>query len=492
MVVHVPEPAPAETAEADRLRAGSVGAAGITFFVVAAAAPLTCVIAITPLIIALGAGVSAPLIYLVIGAVLLLFSVGYVAMSRRIPSPGALYTYITHGLGPSAGVGAAFVSLLAYVASLITLGAFFGYALSGLMDTFFGWSAPWYACSVIAILLAMAVGHHDIAVGAKVLAVLLVAEVAILALLAVAVLLRGGAQGIDFSPLNPSNLFDSQGGLVAGVGVSLAFAYASYIGFEQTAIYAEEAKGPHSVKRATYAAVILTSLFYAVITWVIILAFGSEGVVGVATATPGTLVFDAAEGYLGSAALLVMQVLVVTSSLATILSFHNATSRYLYALGREGIIARAFGRSHSRTKSPHRASLLVGAIHAGILGFFAFVGVDPYLGVFTWGAAASAVGFIALQAVCSVAVFAYFRRHRDGAEGTWTALVSPVLAFLGLAGILSLILVNFSYFVGADVGPLGMLVPGAFALAAVFGVAYGLHLKRTKHEVWAGVGRGAI
>lgn len=484
MVVHTPEPADTQSVSPDRLRSGSVGAAGITFFVVAAAAPLTCVIAITPLIIGFGAGISAPLVYLLIGAILLLFAVGYVAMSQRLPNPGALYTYIAHGLGASTGVGAAFASILAYVVSLVTLAAFFGYALSGLIATFTGLSVPWYLCCLLAIAAAMVLGHREIAMGAKVLGALLIAEVAILLVLAVVVLAQGGAKGIEFSS------FDPQGLAVAGVGVGLAFAYSSYIGFEQTAIYAEEAKGPHSVRRATYAAIILTSVFYAGITWVIILAFGTDAVVEMAVGSPGTLVTDSTGHYLGGAALTVMEILVVTSSLATVLSFHNATSRYIYALGREGVLPAWLGHAHQKTQAPYRASVLVGAIAAAILGAFALAGVDPYLGVFTWGAAGSAVGFIALQAVCSVAVVAYFRRNR-GAEGLWTAFVSPVLAFFGLAGILSLILVNFPLLLGVDVGLVAMLVPLSFALAGVCGITFGLRLKRVKPDVWHSVGQGA-
>ncbi|SDW91109.1 Amino acid transporter [Arthrobacter sp. cf158] len=483
MVVHTPEPAELKPESSDRLRAGSVGAAGITFFVIAAAAPLTCVIAITPLIIGFGAGISAPLIYLLIGAILLLFAVGYVAMSRRLPNPGALYAYIANGLGPTAGVGAAFVSILAYIASLVTLAAFFGYALSGLLETLIGISLPWYGCCLLAIGAAMALGHREISVGAKVLGILLIAEVSVLLVLAVVVLAQGGARGIEFSAFNP------QGLAIAGVGVGLAFAYSSYIGFEQTAIYAEEAKSPHSVRRATFAAIILSSLFYAGITWIVILAFGSDAVVDIAGGSPGTLVFDSTSQYLGSTALTIMEMLVVTSSLATVVSFHNATSRYLYALGRERVLPFWLGRSHHRTQSPYRASILVGVVAASVLGAFALASVDPYLGVFTWGAAGSAVGFIALQAACSLAVLGYFRRRKN-LENKWTAVVSPLLAFLGLAGILCLILVNFPLLLGVDVGMVAALVPLSFAAAAIAGVIYGVTLKRSSPAVWESVGAG--
>jgi len=67
------------------------------------------------------------------------------------------------------------------------------------------------------------------------------------------------------------------------------FAHASFIGFEGTAIYGEEAKDPkRTVPRATYAAVIFMGVFYAVTAWLIINAVGADRAVEVAQTKAAT------------------------------------------------------------------------------------------------------------------------------------------------------------------------------------------------------------
>src|SRR5690625_7396647 len=53
--------------------------------------------------------VGIPVAFLAIGAVLMLFSVGYVAMSRYVTNAGAFYAYIARGIGKPFGVGAAWI-----------------------------------------------------------------------------------------------------------------------------------------------------------------------------------------------------------------------------------------------------------------------------------------------------------------------------------------------------------------------------------------------
>ena len=67
----------------EKLR-GSIGVAGIVFLVVAAASPLTTVAGSLPVMIALGNGAGAPLTYVIAAAVLLVFSIGYAAMSSAV------------------------------------------------------------------------------------------------------------------------------------------------------------------------------------------------------------------------------------------------------------------------------------------------------------------------------------------------------------------------------------------------------------------------
>ncbi|MCP9964869.1 hypothetical protein [Actinomadura madurae] len=117
--------APAGESES-RLARNRLGVAGIVFFVVAAAAPLVGMTGAVPIAIVLGNGAGVPGAYLAAGIVLLVFSVGYSAMSHRVTNTGAFFAYVGRGLGVVPGVGSAFVSLLAYVAVQLAVFGFFG------------------------------------------------------------------------------------------------------------------------------------------------------------------------------------------------------------------------------------------------------------------------------------------------------------------------------------------------------------------------------
>ena len=53
-----------------------------------------------------------------------------------------------------------------------------------------------------------------------------------------------------------------------------------------------------------------------------------------------------------------MQVLILTGSFACAMAFHNVAMRYFYAMGREGILPRALGRTHPTHQSPYVASVV--------------------------------------------------------------------------------------------------------------------------------------
>src|SRR5262249_14288084 len=74
--------------EEDELERGSLGIASIVFTVLAAAAPIAVIVAVVPLGIALGVGGGLPGMFVVCGALLALFAVGYTAMSTHVVNAG--------------------------------------------------------------------------------------------------------------------------------------------------------------------------------------------------------------------------------------------------------------------------------------------------------------------------------------------------------------------------------------------------------------------
>src|SRR5580704_7400301 len=339
-----------DPSSAGELSRNSVGVLGIVFFVIAAAAPLTVVVAVFPVIIAQGNGIGIAGTFVLVAAVLLLFSVCFVAMSRHITNAGAFYAYVTKGLGRPMGLGSATLAIFSYNAIQLGLYGGIGYYAQQYMTNRVRVDLPWWVYSFAAMLACLLLGIRRIEAGARALAVLLTLETGIIAVLDVAIIAHGGGSAGRFS-LAPFSLNAVRAG---SLGVALMFAHASFIGFEGTAIYGEEARSPkRTIPIATYAAVIFMGVFYSLTAWLMVDFLGSERTIAIAQSSPANFTFvvsDRALGHIGSE---LFAIFVVTSMFAAVVAFHNNVARYLYSLGRQGIGWRAMGNTHPTTRSPH-------------------------------------------------------------------------------------------------------------------------------------------
>lgn len=450
---------------ASRSLSGSLGAGSIVFMVVAAAAPLTVVAGTVPLGVALGNGAAFPATFVLCCAVLLLFAVGFCAMSRHVPGAGAFYTYIQRGLGRAPGLGAAFLALVSYTAVQLAVYGYLGATFGGLVQHYGGPAVPWWVWALGALVVVGVLGYRHIELSSKVLGVLLVGEVGIVLLFDLVVTARGGSPaGLSTALFNPASIGSGS------VGIAIMFAIASFIGFEATAIFRDEARDPaRTIPRATYAALLLIAGFYALSSWAVVSAWGDQTAVEQAGADPGTMLITTVGKYLGAAGSDIVQVLLVTSLFAAALSFHNVISRYAFSLGNSGALPAACGRSHGRHGSPHVASAVQTVSALVLVVLFAITRLDPVTQVFSWMAGTATLGLLALMTLTCLAVIVFFRRTKvDGRS--WHTLVAPVLGFAGLALCLGLTVSNFSTLIGGSGGlavVIGAVLLGAFVIGAV-------------------------
>ena len=129
----------------------------------------------------------------------------------------------------------------------------------------------------------------------------------------------------------------------------------------------------------------------------------------------------------------IMQVLILTGSFACAMAFHNVAMRYFYAMGREGILPRALGRTHPTHKSPYIASITqTGVAAVVILAWGIGAGFNKgydvaYVRIYTMMAVQGVVWILAIQAVCALAVIVYHRRHNYN-DHALAVVVCPVIA----------------------------------------------------------------
>lgn len=433
--------APASAAGAPRALSGSLGATAIVFMVVAAASPLTVIGGAAPLGILLGNGVGFPALYAVSAVILLLFSVGLAAMSRHIPRPGAFFTYVGYGLGRSTGLAAAWIAMLTYTTIQVSVYGYIGYILSYTVQTYAGVSLPWWLFALLVVGLVGILGYRHIDLSSKVLAVLLIAEVGVVAVLVAVVLFRA-PEGLSLAPFDPAQVASGS------PGVGLMFAIAAFIGFEATAIFRDEARDPdRTIPRATYMAVIGIGIFYTVASWGLVMAWGPSGIVDAAAADPGSLILRTMATYLGAAGEIVTNVLLITSMFACVLSFHNVLTRYQHSMAAAGVLPERLSGVHHHHLSPHVSSLVQTGTSVVLIAVFALFQLDPVLQVFTWFAGVATLAIAILMALTSVAVIVYFARTRTDRR-LWNTILAPALGFVGLVLSAALIVAYFPIMVG--------------------------------------------
>lgn len=447
-----------------RALTGTLGVGSIVFMVVAAAAPLTVVAGAVPLGVALGTGAAFPATFLICAAVLVPFAVGFCAMTRHVPEAGAFYAYIQRGLGSAPGLGAAFLALVTYTAVQAAVYGYLGATLSAAVEQFGGPALPWWAWASVMVLLTGLLGYRNIELSSKVLGVLLVCEVGIVVVFDAVVAVRGGAEGLSAAFVQPSWLGSGS------LGIAIMFGIASFIGFEATAVFRDEARDPdRTVPRATYLALGLIAGFYALSSWAFVSAWGDEQAVARSAADPGNILVSTVGNYLGSVGTDVVRILLLTSLFAAVLAFHNVVARYLFSLGNVGAVPVACGRSHAKHGSPHVASMVQSISAACLIGGFALAGLDPVSQVFAWMAGTATLGVLVLMALTCTAVLVFFRRTRTD-DRIWHTVLAPALGFVGLVGCLGLTVANFPLLIGGSRG-LALAIGGVLAAAFLLGVA---------------------
>lgn len=469
-----------------RLRRNSLGLIAVTFMVISAAAPLTGVAGAVPIAFLLGNGLGVPATFLFMTLVMLAFSAGYVAMSRHVRNAGAFYAYAARGLGGLWGGSSAFIALVAYNALQFGLIGLLGGIASGVFAGL-GVSLPWWAWSLGAVLLVGVLGYRQVDLSAKVLVVLVALEYLIVFVVDFAILGAGGAAGLSVNLFDPAEI--SSGSLTAAV----LFCLGSFMGFEATTIYAEEARDPdRTIPRATFLSVVLIGAFFVFTTWLMIAGVGAKDLIPSLKALkdPTDFFFELAGRYVGGPVPTIAGVLLVSSLFAALSAFHNYIARYSYVAGREGLLPAACGRTHGVFESPHVGSVVQTLCALSAVALFAGLGLDPVLNMFTWISQVGVLGVLGMMTITSVSVVVFFRRQGEGL--TLTTFVLPIVSGLVMAALFVYVFLHFGDLTGTQGGLLGILLPSAIPASGVVGWIVAARLRTGRPAAYASMGASRV
>lgn len=463
---------------------GNMGVGELVMNVLAFSSPLTTVAGTLPVML-LFSGHTAPGIYLLVTLMLLIFSVGFVKMSRSVEAPGGFYSFVTAGLGKPAGLGGALLALVGYVFIGFFAPSLFALTLqSFVVNTLGGPDIPWYWYGLGIIVVTTLLAYNRIDLSAKVLTVVMLLESTVVIIFDVAAFASGDvSQGVGFSMPWITD---------AGLGLALLFAVGNFFGFEATVIYRDEVKNPdRTIPRATYLAVVGIGLFYAVAAWAYTAFLGADNVQEAAKANTVNLFNDGATVLVGKIFADIGVVLLITSILASMLSIQNIAARYSFSLAADGALPKALGRVHPRHKSPYVSAVGVGLLWAVATVVFTVVGVPPEA-LYPIASGSGTFSVLLLMFITSFAVLVYFVRRRSFApESVWKTIVAPIVSVIFLGLITYLAIANYPELIGGSAVMTAIFMTFTFALF-FGGIVYAYFLRSKRPDVYARLGRQKI
>lgn len=424
---------------------GQMSTFTLTMTVLAFTAPLVVVSGFAPFIIAAG-GMAAPVGFIITMFLMLLFSMGFLTMAKYSTRPRNFYLFIREGLGSTMGLGAAFMSITAYLMLLIGTYALCGVSISALITSFGGPEISWWILSLIGWGIVSTIGYFQIDLSAKIMCLIMFVELLLVIIFNTSVFITGGAEGISSLPFSFDNFLDSN------IAVALLFCILAFIGFEATLLYRDEVKDPEkTIPKATYIAVAVIGMVYIISTYALITAYGSNAL-SIAENKPNDMFTDGMTLYVTHTITQIAHLFVVTSILATLLSVHNAVTRYIYNLSKDKVLPTKLSEIHSKFNSPYMASLSVSIIAmSALLPMFILVadGATVYGKINGLGC----VGVIVLMALVSLSVLVWFvKEGRHKTKNYFMAVIAPLISFSVLAITALYIMQNVELVLGGDVG----------------------------------------
>ena len=502
MATTTPSTSPPAAPTSGRLADNALGLPSVLFCIVTGAAPLTAMLFNVPVAVN-GGGWAAPAAFGIATLALVIFSVGYIAMSRRVTSAGGFYTFVSRGLGRVVGVGSGVLIALCYMIFVAAVIGVLGYFAASTVEAFTGLTLPAWVYMVIGLGVMSTLAWFHIELTAKVLGVMLVGEVLALLVLGVAVLAHGGAEGLSPAPFNPVAVFDNPGALQVfgstAAGIALFAAFWSWVGFEMAPNYAEESRDPRKIaKIATYGSVIGLGIFYMFVSYAFVTGWGLTGAVQAVSdqlnGVYSSAFYPLSDRYVGGWLTAVLEVLAVTSSFACAMAFYNTAARYLFALGREGVLPAPLART-SAHRSPGVASMTVTVLV--FLYCAGFVIYDPStegaltkLG--TWSPLLGVLGILAVQALVCVAVIRYFLTTARDGFALWSTMIAPIIGGLAMVGACYLLITNRTALAAAEGVPFIALLPWVPVAFFAVGVVIALVLRARRPAVYADLGHFSL
>jgi amino acid transporter len=381
-------------------------------------------------VIAIYAGASVPLVFLISTIGFLATGLSLAQFSSVYPSSGSFVTYISRTFGAAAGTATGVITIIGYI---ITFAGIYIYVGDYIVTKVFLVSGTHIAATIITTIVYGAIVTIPVIIGlqfgVRVTIILYAIEVAVLVVITVGILAQGGSAGLSATPFSwPS------GSSATNIFVAFSLAVVAFGGFEASAPLAEETSNPRrNVPIALVGSVLVSGLIYVLGSWAVVSAFGNDGT---KLSKDGNPFATAASQFLHIASNVMVPILAgvfLVSVTSSYIAANTQTSRVIFAGARGGLWPKRLAATQKRFKTPWAAaiafvgpSILIGVLSTIFTDPGTAVGFLPALGIF---------GVVVMYTVTNVALFVqYFRFRAKGIKKNWFLwLVVPVIGVLVLA-----------------------------------------------------------
>jgi len=428
--------APAADSSAQRPAAGlRPGVLKVRHAVITSLAVITPAAAILflPIPIAANAGAAMPLSIVVAFVVVLVIMNAVYRFSQRISHAGSFFAFVRDSLGVPAGFVTGWLFLAFYLVFVGLDLILFGATLNGIIVAHGGPNIPWWLLMLIGLVLIWGVAVLGIRLSVRSDLALLTFELGVLLALALTILIKG-APGGNWQPHVFSPSASPTG--FSGVVVGAVFGVLAFTGFEAPAYLGEEAENPRrTVPRAILTTTVAIGVAFVFFFYVTTVGWGVPDI-GKLPADPAP--WDTlGRTYWGAGPTILVDIASVVALVAGALAAQNGAARMLFALGRDGLLPRALGRTMHRFGTPVTALtlLLVTSIAVG-LGFGLGFQPLPALSLLSLVVTLCALGVYALA---QFALARYFWRR-----GEFNPFWHGLLATVAVAAIVYLFVNNIS------------------------------------------------